>query len=168
MMMTPVCEHDPGGGSIGDATGVQPGDGGANPSLRSVSFPVVTTSYTLYRPDMGTAIRTSVGAARFFRHPNVHSKLMSPYGAFKVTEDYDEYKALYVARLNEHADAILAELRRLAEPTEGRAALLCFCNLSKGWCHRRILAEWFGERHGLSIPEWGTEPGVDVPLFDAP
>lgn len=147
-----------------DAPESRSGDGGANPSLRSTQFPVVTAAFRDYRPDMGTAIRTSVGSARFFRHPHVHSRAMSPYGAFKVTEDYDEYKGLYFARLDSQGDAVLAELRTLAAPTHGHAALLCFCDLSKSWCHRRMLADWFADRKGLFIPEWGTEPGLDVPL----
>jgi hypothetical protein len=41
-----------------------------------------------------------------------------------------------------------------AEPEEGRAFLLCYENIEKKPCHRRIIARYFEEKFAFIIPEW--------------
>jgi hypothetical protein len=41
-----------------------------------------------------------------------------------------------------------------SEPTEGRVFLLCYENTEKKPCHRRLIAKYFMEKFGFSIPEW--------------
>lgn len=160
------------GPSIGDAADFQSVEGSANLSARStdslmVDHPLITAAFKDYKPTMGTAIRTTVGANRWFRHPHVHARLCTPYGVFGKYEDEAEYRAAYLAKLDEAGDAVIQEIRTLTVPSGGRGALLCFCKVAQGeWCHRRMLATWLQDRYGLFVPEFGTEPGVDIPLFD--
>jgi len=104
---------------------------------------------------MGVPIRTSVGGCRFWKSrlygPLQFAASVAPYGAFRVTEDEDEYRVLYYARLNAHRDEALAELDLIAGG--GTGALMCFCDLAKSWCHRRQLAEWIKRETGLIVPE---------------
>lgn len=47
-------------------------------------------------------------------------------------------------------------------------ALLCFCDLRKGFCHRRLFADWFERKTGYIVPEFGESknpPTVQAQLF---
>jgi hypothetical protein len=74
------------------------------------------------------------------------------------SENLDDYRG--------QLEAIHDDLERLAdewksvikdaesEPDEGRIFLLCYENIEKKPCHRRVIAEYFKERFGFFIPEW--------------
>ncbi len=115
-----------------------------------------TSNYRTYRPAMGVAIRTTVGAPRWFRQKHVHAKLASPYGIFGVYEREDEYREHYLYRLDRAGYDVIAELDDLTGGVGG--CLLCFCVLEKTFCHRRMLAEWLETRHGLHVPEHDGQP----------
>jgi hypothetical protein len=112
---------------------------------------LTTGRFQTYRPEMGRAIRTTVGPPRFFKHPHVHARRCTPYGIFGVVHDEADYTAAYLARLDRHGDGVLAEIADLTDGEGG--CLLCYCKLDETYCHRRILAEWVESTSGLAVPE---------------
>jgi hypothetical protein len=48
---------------------------------------------------------------------------------------------------------VLAELQELQEGYCAPLVLLCHCDLARGFCHRRMLAEWISQHTGATIPE---------------
>ena len=118
--------------------------------------PLVTSRYQNWRPGDGLAIRTTVGAPRFWRHgPMPHIKEITPYGVFGHGLDPDTARLAYRERLEDHAETIVPALAALSRVHPGEAlCLLCFENVHAGEaCHRRWFAEWFEERYGIVVPE---------------
>lgn len=124
---------------------------------------LVTCSYTGYRRDMGTAVRTSLGAPRFITLPNPQWSTYSrwPYIAELAPRQdymkapYDTFRARYLDQLDTWSADILRKLTWI--PAEhGALCLLCFEKApltTANWCHRRLTAEWFQTRYGITVPE---------------
>jgi hypothetical protein len=114
--------------------------------------PLLTSSFSAFKPGMGAAINTAVKPARWMAGiPTVPG--ITPAGIFGKPQYRDEfpYRIAYTARLDEFEDRIKADLQRLSDerpPTDEHPngvplVLLCWCNVGKGeWCHRRMFAEW--------------------------
>lgn len=82
--------------------------------------------------------------------------------------DRAEYRELYLREILGRLDPRQTHERliELAGPAE--PVLLCWEKPpfdSKNWCHRRMVAEWFGETLGIEVPE--LEPGASVLLGSA-
>jgi hypothetical protein len=79
--------------------------------------------------------------------------------------DRARYVELYAAEVLERLDA-RATFERLHELAAGaEPVLLCWEKPSDpgAWCHRALVAQWFGERLGVDVPELGHE-GAPHPL----
>src|SRR5262245_55759695 len=104
------------------------------PALEVVAAaPLLTARYAKFHPGQGVAVRTSVGAPRFWRHgPMCHCKELTPYGVFK-NPDLDEagQRLAYLARLNDLAAPAIEFLAETARANPGSPLLvLCFEDLS--------------------------------------
>ena len=69
----------------------------------------------------------------------------------------DEYE--YIRRYREEVLSKLDSARVYADLGED-AVLLCW-ERSGAFCHRRLVAEWFEETLGISVPEVGEAGGAD-------
>ncbi len=68
--------------------------------------------------------------------------------------DQDEYRGVYLRQLDELGVEAADELLRQAFERAGRdLVLLCYEDLSKSWCHRRMFAAWYEGKTGIVIPE---------------
>ncbi|GAB3820223.1 hypothetical protein [Kribbella italica] len=145
---------------------------------------LATCSYAEYEPGMGVPVRTSVGP-----HPAYPDiawiGALAPFGIFGKMDDrpIDEQRAAYWSRLHQQAAVIETRLDQLSTAYPGRPlVLLCWCTrppAGRGvtvaeWvstCHRRWAAAWFGEHHGLTVPELGVsglEDNASVLDFPVP
>lgn len=128
---------------------------------------LATCSYVAFKPEMGQAVRTSLGYPQFWRGPRLaYARLAAPKGAFdnpKVRHDQEAFRAVYLAHLDAHAGELAAELASIARVNGGkRLVLLCFESLDRQpWCHRMMLASWLEEHTGLDVPELG--PVASIP-----
>jgi uncharacterized protein YeaO (DUF488 family) len=68
--------------------------------------------------------------------------------------DEDEYIRRYRAEVLSKLDPV-----RVYADLGDDAVLLCWEN-SGAFCHRRLVAEWFEDRLGVSVPEVGEEGGA--------
>jgi hypothetical protein len=77
------------------------------------------------------------------------------------SENLDDYwgqlEAIHddLVQLADEWKSVIKEAELVKE--EGRLFLLCYENIEKKPCHRRIIARYFEEKFALPIPEW---PGV--------
>jgi uncharacterized protein YeaO (DUF488 family) len=119
-----------------------------------VTTRLLTGHYGGYRPGMGVAVRTSVGTPKWWQSALEHVREVTPYGIFGHTDEWSEYRRLYVARLDRIDTTVL--LRRFNDISArhgGRPlVLLCF-ERDRRRCHRSLLADWL-EAHGFGpVPE---------------
>jgi hypothetical protein len=123
---------------------------------------LTTTRYARFSPALGTPVRTSVGHPRGWRHgPMPHCRTATPYGVLDLAPDVQH--GAYLERLDRHDDELLAELVEIAHHHPGPLVLLCYEDVHAGKaCHRRWLADWFADRHGLAIPEVELALPVDA------
>jgi hypothetical protein len=76
------------------------------------------------------------------------------------SDNLDEYRgqleAIHddLAQMADEWKAAIQENEAQLEPEEGRLFLLCYENIEKKPCHRRIIAGYFEEQFGFVIPEW--------------
>lgn len=73
-----------------------------------------------------------------------------------LTLPFGEYKARYFEKLTRTGlDRIVTNLRLLTRrtKTEGGLVLLCFEDITKSWCHRRMFAEWWVAQTGEVVEE---------------
>ena len=70
------------------------------------------------------------------------------------------YLPRYAAILNAlDPQQVWDDLHRLAGDQE--PVLLCWERppfTPTNWCHRRLVADWFHDRLGVAVPEWGAGP----------
>lgn len=70
------------------------------------------------------------------------------------------YLPRYAAILNAlDPQQVWDDLHRLAGDQE--PVLLCWERppfTPTNWCHRRLVADWFHDRLGVAVPEWGASP----------
>ena len=101
-----------------------------------------------------TAPRQAKAGFRLYRPLNPGAWRSEP-----AYQQYDAYRDRYFREVLGPLDAqhVWDELHRLAGDAE--PVLLCHEHLLKpgGWCHRRLVAEWFGDRLGIDVPELQTE-----------
>lgn len=121
-----------------------------------------TACYSLFRPDMGVPVATSVGKPKWM--PGIDAiNEMAPYGLLTGYTEF-EFRLKYHDRLDKNEDKVKAALLRLSAKYPGeRLVLLCWEDLRKPdlWCHRTMLAEWL-EARGLTVPELTTGEVFDA------
>lgn len=135
----------------------------------SDSLHLATCSYSEYRPEMGVAIRTSLGMPKWFKYPvAMWWQSVTPTGPM-LRMGLEEYEPAYRRRLESfgieqlqderrHIEAAVKRMYSGQEPE--RLVLLCFEGLKnpKKWCHRRLFAGWWEEKTGESVVELGKTP----------
>ena len=115
-----------------------------------------TSSYRLWRPDLGVPVRTSVGPPRFMQAPVVEwPTVYPPWALVRAGLPEADYRRRYRHQLHRLTPKILHELEERQEGYCAPLVLCCHCNLAKGWCHRRMLAEWISQKLGVEVPEVG-------------
>ncbi len=82
---------------------------------------------------------------------------------------YHIYRDLYFGEILGPLDPkqVVEDLQRLAGESE--PVMLCFERPpfnDDNWCHRRMVAEWFGDRLGLVVPEINPNAEADPPDQD--
>jgi hypothetical protein len=65
---------------------------------------------------------------------------------------HDVLEEELVAGIKENIKAV--ETNTDLQNWEGKIFLLCYENIEKKPCHRRIIAKYFEEKFGIPIPEW--------------
>ena len=83
---------------------------------------------------------------------------------------YHVYRDIYFREILGPLDPrqVVEDLQRLAGESE--PVFLCFERPpfnAENWCHRRMVAEWFGDRLGLVIPEIDFNAPSDPPDQDS-
>lgn len=131
---------------------------------------IATVNYHAYRPEMGLAVRTSIGAPRFFTHKPMPcwDAVYPQYHWLKLP--YDDYRGRYLAKLDTYGvDNLRADIDTLAdicrnESEVQRLCLCCYENLSKpgAWCHRTMLATYLEQHLEVTVTELGALP-VELP-----
>jgi hypothetical protein len=126
---------------------------------------LATGRYAAWRASDGVPVRSTVSAPRSWPHvvELEFAAELAPYGVFGRTElSDDEAKALYVARLDQHAHRVVSALAEIARRHPGETlVLLCFEDVDSGQaCHRRWFAEWFEGRLGIVVPEVTSPSGA--------
>lgn len=110
-------------------------------------------------------VATTVGTPKFPMRYDLAGAcaLIAPLGVFGRALSDEEFEAGYRARLDRFdVDEIRAELVKLAGARPG-CVLLCFCDLAKSRCHRRMFARWWKKRTGEEVAE--LEPESAPSLF---
>ncbi len=137
-----------------------------------MAIEIATCNYNAYQPEMGAAVRTSIGHPRFFNHrPLVTWEGVYPERHW-LELPVEEYTPRYLSKLDsygiETAEADLAYIADQIETLTGRAperlVLLCYENLAHEgkWCHRTMLAQWLAYNSYREIKELGpaAEPSL--------
>lgn len=116
---------------------------------------LATCSYSMWRPEMGVPVQTSIGSPKFWTGPTLHDgRSMAPWGLLGI-ENPEEFSRKYRHRLHRRSTFILATLEDIAACyPETTGVLLCFERRRED-CHRSVLAEWLTEWSGFEVPEWG-------------
>jgi hypothetical protein len=116
---------------------------------------IVTGRYATWEAAHGVPVRITVGEPKFWRGPElVDARVLAPFGLLDSSIPTDECRRLYLERLCDKADRIVAVLARIATEHRGQPlCLLCFEDVSKDECHRRWFAAWWQDRFGLTVPE---------------
>jgi hypothetical protein len=134
--------------------------------------PIVTGRYQTWKPEHGVPVRITVGEPKFWRGPAlVDGRILAPFGLLDPSIPTDECPRLYLERLDDRADRIVAGLARIATEHPGQPlCLLCFEDVTKDECHRRLFAAWWEQRFGVVLPEVVAQPRriAQEPLSDQP
>ena len=80
---------------------------------------------------------------------------VAPRGIFGRDLEEAAFRKLYYERLDSiGAKKIEDLLKAIAKASDAKGVvLLCFCDLDKGYCHRRMFAEWWELNTGQNVPE---------------
>ena len=106
-------------------------------------------------------IRISVGIPRYYGAwarsvPCVNA--LAPWGLIggkAAPKSKRGFKSRYIERLEEAGvEEIRKQLAEAADQSGRPLALLCYENLDKSWCHRRMFAAWWQEQTGEKVPEF--------------
>jgi len=121
---------------------------------------LATCSYSEFRPDMGTPVRTSLGRPRWWTGTLSVGALVTeitPRGWYLRSPE-PEYVLAYNAQLARYGpEVIQGRFDAIAAEHGEPLVLLCFERLASGsWCHRSLFsAYWLGET-GQVVPELGV------------
>ena len=148
------------------------------------SWRLATCSYHAYKPEMGIAVRTSIGAPKYFAFPHITAKVLFPYATFRnkalEAQPIQASAIAYGQSLSKHRTDVEITLDRLSDLYPKQTlVLLCYENVHKGKgheCHRRWAAQWFLDEYELVVPELSPVPKnlatavealppMDIPLF---
>jgi hypothetical protein len=79
-----------------------------------------------------------------------------------ITYELERYRPLYLAMLEKVGSArILTAMEAIAmRAQKDGLVLLCYEDITKDFCHRRLFAEWFEQQTGIVVPELATRARV--------
>lgn len=118
-----------------------------------------TCSFSEYHPDMGVAVRITLGRPRNMK-PDAEIRELAPHASyFKASEEV--FQTRYLQQLDRygvpHLGGIFTSLDEFGSSRP--LILLCFERLNRDpFCHRRLFAGWWQEHTGQEIPELGAKP----------
>jgi hypothetical protein len=118
---------------------------------------LATCSWRGYRPEMGVAVRITLGRPpRWFTHPHEEVRLLAPRPRVFKLKDDREFEAAYGQHLKAvGVERLMQRFQNLSEKHDGRRlVLLCF-EASVEDCHRGQFARWWESRTGQAVPELG-------------
>lgn len=131
-------------------------------------YALYTCSWTAYKPDMGTPVRTSLGTPRQgFRWPYEQVWEVTPRKNYLRLAPalFEEY---YIAQLEHYGVRLLRGVftRLAAKSVDPRLVLLCF-EKNPAECHRRQFADWWNGQTGEDVPEASGFRGLQqTTMFD--
>jgi hypothetical protein len=106
---------------------------------------------------MGVPVRMSCGVPKNWAGPALeYAKEITPWGIFgkRQYEESDAFEVAYRAKLDRFKFPVARELKAIGERYEGdRLVLLCYENVERQWCHRRMFAIWLEDKTGLDVFE---------------
>jgi hypothetical protein len=111
---------------------------------------------------MGLPVRTTAYPPRYRLSYDLAGTIcqLAPDRAWLKIEDREQFAELYKAKAELELgpfpylrlEEIAHEIRVRSGRRRARLVLLCFCDISKTWCHRQILAGWL-DNAGIECPE---------------
>lgn len=139
-----------------------------------MTYQLFTCSYQEYKPEMGLAVRISLGKPKWWPenalHPRAFVWEITPRREYLRASD-EEYERQFFGQLERYGvNEIDQKFRQIAQSLgEQRLVLLCFEDLSKNTlCHRRDFASWWKARTGVDIPEVGARSRTKIHPEDTP
>jgi hypothetical protein len=120
-----------------------------------------TCSWRAYRPDMGVAVRITLGRPpRWFAYPYEEVRLLAPPPRVFRLKDDREFEEAYGQHLEAvGVERLMERFQDLSEKHDGRRlVLLCF-ESSVEDCHRGQFARFWFEKTGQEVPELGRGCG---------
>lgn len=125
----------------------------------TVPVTIATASWFAYRPDMGLAIRASLGMPKKgFAHPLEELRVATPHPSYFRASD-EEFERRFLEQLNRAG--VVTIRRKLQEFADSHGAttvvLLCF-ERDRADCHRGMFAQWWEDQTGERIEELGYRP----------
>lgn len=119
---------------------------------------IATASWFAYRPDMGLAVRASIGTPKqlaVMPDPLEYLHAATPRHAYFRAPDA-EFDRAFLAQLNEYGVEGITERieRMLRKHGAETAVLLCFEEDAQN-CHRGMFAKWWEEQTGEKVPDLG-------------
>lgn len=129
-----------------------------------------TCSFSEYHPDMGVAVRITLGRPRNMK-PDAEIRELAPHPSYFKASD-EVFHARYIEQLDRYGHHKIQDtFTLLDEFGSGRPLiLLCFERLSRDpSCHRRMFADWYQQQTGIFVPELGSKPrGYQEPTDQLP
>lgn len=134
---------------------------------------LATCSYSEFRPEMGTAVRVSLGRPRWWTTPMPEAAFVPEITPKRwyLHAPQDEYLTAYDAQLSRYGpETIQARFDAIAAQFGDPLVLLCFENLQTGaQCHRTDFRLWWLRQTGQDVPELGARRSQpDPPPHQAP
>lgn len=129
-----------------------------------------TCTYQEFDPSYGIPVRSTVGHPRFRLRYELAANWpqAAPERAWFSSAPYDTFRARYFEKLDlTGVDRFRQLARNLAiekltlnmdtDRSDVPIVLLCFDKLWQPdtWCHRTMFGEWWSERTGEDVPEFG-------------
>lgn len=120
--------------------------------------PVLTGSYSTFRPEHGVPVAVTVGLPKRFGYPLAEWRTVAPFGLLGANLDEATFRRKYRARLHRLTPRLLRELRDLREGYAPLPVVLCCYEPPGAWCHRVVLGEFLAELLGEPVAEVTPDP----------
>jgi len=106
--------------------------------------------------DKYVGLAISIGKPKWkMNYEMVEFGLLAPWGIMNKYEEENEYREHYIKRLERIGiGRIKNNIERIQKRYPDKEILfLCWEDLNKSFCHRRMFAEWYESKTGIKIPE---------------
>ena len=122
---------------------------------------LATGRYRTFEKSMGVPVAISLGKPKWPLPYQIVDEIrrLMPWGLLNRDLDFDEFTLRYRERLDRTGvEALAVRFEQIASEHGEPVVLLCWEDLSKASCHRRVFANWWTERTGESVPELEPTP----------